>query len=306
MAKIKLEVDTETHQGSTQEARFLAAPNKIGVVSTITMTGTVLETAFRSGVNDSTVSIKISHNAGYKSNNTQALNGAITGFNGSADLIVTAGGLVAYAAAVLTATKPFVSLFGAVPTNPPSLYRGGVSLESFGSNKDRIALLGTKAFGMQEIGLFCNQNSTMNQDEIPDWNFQIGANNQVFTGGNDNNGNNNSGVYAADLAKIPPAIRALVISADPFFQDSKQQLIQACNAWIATGAAAAPPIMRYICYPSLTHANIGGTPPTPTKATLYGPDLVTAYSLLGQLALVALRTSASVPTLRLGNSSEDL
>ena len=93
---------------------------------------------------------------------------------------------------------------GAVPSNPTGKYKGCTSLESAKSNGDRINILLGKNFVLSEIGLFYNPNSYMTS-EVGDWNNLVGTNTQVFVGGNDSNGDNNSAAYATDFtaAKIP-------------------------------------------------------------------------------------------------------
>jgi hypothetical protein len=98
------------------------------------------------------------------------------------------------------------------------------------------------------------------------------------------NGEVNPVTYPTDIARFPATVKAIVISADPFFQDSKEELIGAANG---TG--------KYICYPLQTFENIGGLNlPTPGKTTLLGPTLTGAYKLLGQLTTLALSSSAPV------------
>jgi hypothetical protein len=297
MTKVKIDIDTEDgsrSHGPHDAFRFVAG-TRIGVVSSISLPQ-ALEKAFKGGVDDGHINVKIKDKVTYKKGNKQKLIAEIIKFNNTADLIVTVGGSVSYAAAVdAPATKPFLSLVGSVPTGAPDNFKGGVSLQSYEANADRIALLVEKTFQPSEIGLFCNPNSEMNGAEEADWKFQIGANNQIFHGGVNAQGENDASTYSGDFGSIPAAIKALVISADPFFQDTREQLITAANAWGG-----------YVCYPALEYANRSGTKPTHTKATLFGPALTDAYSLLGQLSVVVLKSGAALPVLRLGNTKEDL
>jgi hypothetical protein len=306
MAKIKLDIDTDSIDQATKCEIRVLGKQKIGVVSSISLDGTILDDSFRSGVNNY-ADVKIKDKCNYKKNHIEKLEQEIKTFNRTADLIATAGGLVAYNAAISApAEKRFVSLAADLP-DPTGLFMGGVSLESYQSNKKRIEILKSLSFGFDSpnIGLVYNPNSAMNEDEIKDWEFQIGASGQAFSGGVNNNGDNDENAYATDFGatKIPVAIRALVISADPFFQDTKQKLIAAVNAWIA---AAPDGITRYVCYPSLAYENNGGTAPTKDRATLYGPDLPTAYSLLGHIAVTVLKTGAAETAIRPPNIRRDL
>jgi hypothetical protein len=146
---------------------------------------------------------------GYKKNANQKLRDEIDKFNTTADLIVTVGGSVAYEAAKEVATIDFLSLVGTIDEDPPECFWGGVSLESYASNRDRIAILegkdkieGGAKITRAEIGLFCNPNSAMHDAEVGHWKFEIGTETQVFTGGNDANGDNNAAAYATDF--LPP------------------------------------------------------------------------------------------------------
>jgi len=303
MAKIKIEIDTESI-GAAPTISVIAA-SKIGVVSSIALPN-ALESAFKNGVNNSAIDVKIKDNCSYKKNSLQKLENEIRHFSNTADVIATTGGLVAYQAALSApATKPFVSLAAELPA-PTGLFKGGVSLESYQSNKDRIGILTglSFGFGLANIGLFYNPNSAMNPQELSNWSNLVGTANQAFPGGVNSSGDNDANAYATDfgLTKIPATITALVISGDPFFQDTRAKLIAAANAWIAAGTAGT---VRYICYPALAYQSGGGISPTPNRATLFGPDLPTAYSLLGQIAATVL-SGAGGSLIRLPNIRRDL
>jgi hypothetical protein len=197
-------------------------------------------------------------------------------------LIVMVGGLVAYEAANSgLATKPFLALLGVTPLDDGSQCFGGVSLDSSRSNPDRINdLVANNGFAASEIGLFQNPNSAMQAQEEQAW---TGAR-PVVKCSVDANGDVNPATYPADMAQFPATVKAIVISADPFFQETMEELIGAANG---TG--------KYICYPLQAYENTGGTNlPTPGKTTLFGPSLVGAYKLLGQLASIALNTGEPV------------
>jgi hypothetical protein len=113
---------------------------------------------------------------------------------------------------------------------------------------------------------------------------------------NSTNGDVDPNRYANDMANFPASVKAIVMSADPFFQDTMDELIDAANG---TG--------RYICYPLQAYENTGGTHlPTHGKATLFGPSLVGAYKLLGQLASIVLNTGAPVDFVGVPNKKKVL
>jgi hypothetical protein len=195
-------------------------------------------------------------------------------------LIVTIGGSVTYEAANAYLTdsnqKQFISLVGSVPesANQSSQLYGGVALNSAETNSYRIKWLKNNAgFPPNQITLLRNLNSEMRAREAALW----AGNECIVNGGNDTNGDNSNATYAADFAKI--STPAVIISADPYFQDSKAQLIQAANAWGG-----------YVCYPLQDYNN--GTP-TPTKGVLIGPSLLVAYQMLGGQANAFLQSAAS-------------
>jgi hypothetical protein len=288
MIKVTIEIDTAT--GEVISGRQKAAtPTTIGVVSSIKFTGQTLQQNLESAVSNATFA-PAKDQQGYKEGDLTKLNKAVKDFN-DRDLIVTVGGFVAYTAAVNNATTNFMSLTGGIPTSPPSNYKGGVSLESINTDPMIFNFLTTQNpiqlpphnFLPTEIGLFYNRNAQMdwstNPTEVNAWNSLVGgATNQAFSGGRDGHGNNDKSQYAHDLAAITaanPNIKALAISADPYFQDTMEDLIQACNTWIAAGA------LRYVCYP-LQDYNNSHTKPTKGNSALYGPDLDAAYQQLGQ------------------------
>jgi hypothetical protein len=300
MAKIKIEIDTESFERDSHSKVVFAAQKKIRVISPITITEAMRD-AFSGSVTVNS-DIKYIDKRGYKRNDNGALKTHVSN-NNSADLIVTAGGLAAYDAGDSKAVVNFISVVGAIPDSPKDNFKGCVSLESYESNAARIKLLRDPPlqFQLSDIGLFYNPNSYMD-NEVGNWNSLVGNNNQVFAGGVDTQGNNDDTTYGTAFQNISGAIKALVISADPFFQDTKDNLIAAANTWVQ---AAPQGVTRYVCYPTQDYSNRRGTTPTPKKATLFGPDLATAYSLLGQIASIVLSSGSRI-NLRVLNIRSDL
>jgi hypothetical protein len=314
MIKITIEIDTGSFSRTHGPATPPPTPvtKTIGFVSTIKVKNNSLQTNFESGVNNTNFTPKYKDAVGYKENDLSKLEAEITNFSGK-DLIVTAGGLVAYEAASETTALPFLSLTGVTPTTHPANYKGGISLESYNTHVDRITFLTTLTpilnpatnYAITEIGLFYNGNAKMDWAATPVelnvWRGLVGVNTQDFPGGRDGTKNNDKTKYPADLAAIPVGIKALVISADPYFQDTMDDLVKACNDWIDAGAAMQPPILRYVCYPSFMYS---ASNPVPTKkrSAVYGPDLNNAYNLLGQRVsqylnqYIATGSTASVGT----------
>jgi hypothetical protein len=139
----------------------------------------------------------------------------------------------------------------------------------------------------------------MNATEVADWQTIAGVNTTIAYGGN-TGGKNNSSHYLNDLNAADSGIKTMVISADPFFQDTKDKLIKAANDWIA----AAAPGTRYVCYPFADYANKNGThQPTHGAASWYGPSLSDAYQTLGTIAALALNANSPLPFSSIASSS---
>ena len=307
MATIKIEVDTEAvdHKGG-RIVPFSGGRNKIGIVSSVKYTGNQkLKKAFDAGVNDSSILTKVEDERGYKKNDKSNLKTSIGNHLTTANLIVTVGGSIAYDAATEkipitgdpNTQMHFLSMVGAVPAGAPVSFWGGVSLESYAAHADRVAALITAIGGgatSANIGLFRNKNSSMFDDEAFVFSSITGPGANIFSGGTDAGDNNVDNVYATNFGVIPAAVKGLIVSADPHFGNTRENLIIAANDWLRADNT------RYICYCSLSFKNIGATAPMGNgRSFLSGPDMEHAYFYLGQLAVTALKTQAAMPVLRL-------
>jgi hypothetical protein len=191
------------------------------------------------------------------------------------DLIVTLGGRIAYEAAVAASSpiaqpKPFLSLMGAAPDTLPKGCVGGVSLESYAHNLERVKHLIAK--GYNSISLFYNQNApaSIRDDELSNWKSLAKYYSQVVP----------TPVAAmGNFATTVPTITAgaVIVSPDPSFNMSKDALVQAFNDRDNQHHDL------YVCYPLHDHAN-GATNPNHGSATLLGPKLERAIKLLGAIA----------------------
>jgi hypothetical protein len=264
----------------------------IGVLSSIAFTGTGLEAAFRKGLGAG-VHMTVKDRCGYE---PRALHNAVQALNNDIELglIATVGGLiVAQAAASATgATLPYISLVGGTPGAFPSpgqgYFRGGVSLETFAHNPHRVAYLRAQ-HGIPEnkVCLLSNPNSYMSGVETAAW-VAAGRGPVIAAGAGNGAGTaNDVQTYRPAFAKIEAAgMQAVVVSADPYFKDSMDELIAVANAWMAGGKG------RRVCYPLNDYAT-GKVKPAPGH-TLHGPDLEDAYEVLGNMAANFL---ASRPTM---------
>ncbi len=238
-----------------------------------------LKTAFKGGYSDSGGSLAVDFvdNLGY---DRADLRQKFLQLNADSTiaLVVTVGGLIIFKVADNRSTKKFISLVGGKPDSNGGSFLGGVSLQSFKMNALRLEHLDDLGFRKQEVGLFQNPNSDMADREKNRW-----RGGEVRRGGVDADGNNDPSKFANDLTLFASGIKAVVISADPFFQKAKNDLVSAANA------VAAGPSGKYFCYP-LQDYGAATPPPTPGKTTLHGPTLAAPYRLLGVCASLVINS----------------
>ena len=282
MATIKIEIDTdaEIHQlAGSQMAKLV--PKPIIVFSSIHINGD-LRQAFISGANNQTPVWDDGLDYDDLANEMQP-------YDKSDFVIATAGGSILFEAAKSTLKSArFVSVLGTSPTSNVGNCFGGVNLQSLDANSKRVDYLVSNGCTRANIGLFCNPKSAMNQAEEKNWNSIPGVFHPPAHGGNTGN-KNDSTHYDKDLAALDPKIHTLIISADPFFQDTKEELIKALNHWLKADSK------RRVCYPLEDYKNVSGTPPTNKKSYWYGPALKEVYNLLGNSAAAALTATSPLP-----------
>jgi hypothetical protein len=283
---------SEAYNRRSADKGALAAAQSIAIVSPISTAN--FQQGFVAGLNNPQIALTWDDHDpngkvyGYGTKkNYKALSNAIASHDGQVGLIVTTGGNIAFRAAVdaRLKTTPFISLVGEVPARRPDNFYGGVALQSWLANDARISfLLGLgKGYVASDIGLFCNRRSAMHGDETTLWH----GSEYYLTGGG---GNNNASAFTNEFNNVDDSIKALIISADPFFQDNKVALINAANAWV--GAKPG----RSVCYPLANYKNVPGTTPVPAGTSYwFGPDLAGAYQTLGAVAGLALSANGPVP-----------
>jgi hypothetical protein len=90
---------------------------------------------------------------------------------------------------------------------------------------------------------------------------------------------NSTATYAPAFAAIEAAhMQAVVVSADPFFKDTMDHLIDAANRWLTGGKG------RRIVYPLHDYENTAGKCKPVAGHTVHGPDLGDAHEELGKIA----------------------
>jgi hypothetical protein len=255
----------------------------IGIMSSIDYSAK-MQKAFEDGIKTIINPLPYIHNPpldklGYKAANLAAALATLLG-DGQVTLIVTFGGLIACGAAKGNNQKSVISLIGGTLPNytPPSgMFVGCCNLQSFTQDGPRITWLVNNghAAAAANVGLLYNPQSVMANDETQSW-----------TGGTTvaaNNGVANPANFGLDFAQFPANIQAVVISADPYFNRHRNDLILAANN-----------STKYICYPLLSYRNLNGVNhPTHNNAVVIGPDLhednaQSAYWQMGVMAATVL------------------
>jgi hypothetical protein len=266
MPLISIEFDRDTAQREAYSQRSrITGSKKLGILSSITLQAdfiSAIETGFGSP------HYKHDDQLGYIAQNIQQ-NGQADLKSKGCDCIVAVGGTIVHNA-INSSNLPFVSLVGAMPSAVGSNCCGGVSLESWASNQTRANILMSKLAlnSTQNIALYRNNQSGMQNDEMNDWNsYAATIYNSTFN-------------YNADFTGglVANNTQGIVVSADPRFQNDKDLLVAAISAWLGT-----PHTNRYVIYPLQIYIE-SNAQQTAGKTTFYGPDLYQAYYKVGQLA----------------------
>jgi hypothetical protein len=220
------------------------------------------------------------------------LGATVGGFNDptSWGLIITFGGVAPAAAANARATKvPWLMLVGGtpgLPNTPGEKFFGGVNLDSYGHNAERIKHFTDNGKDASQVCLLYNPNSGCSTVEAAAWTGATPV--KAWTGAND------SSLYRNAFDSIPSGVEVVVISADPYFQETMSDLIPEAKRWRRGGAG------RHVCYPLQEYGD------TDTGSTLHGPSLLDAYARMGKKAKAVLRNDSPSTFTRLpiGNPND--
>lgn len=217
-----------------------------------------------------------------------ALETALNELNQSEEigLIVTMGGVVTLRQALEDpggATQYFISLFGGrkrVPSPNSEYFLGGVSLESYRHNPARVRRIRNKVAisDKKEICLLSNKNSSMANTEKRAWGGRI-AKADIDPATADPLAEYKTAFQAIASFTNPP-VKAVVVSADPFYLETGPDLIRAANTWVQGGD-------RVVCYPLQDYKTLSPAP-MQGKRLFFGPNLAEAYKKLGQKARAIL------------------
>jgi hypothetical protein len=255
----------------------------VGILSGIPFTNTSYQRAFERGLGSTPLYLNPEERLGYSA---ASFNAALARLNNIAqlNLIIAIGGIVAELPATANMRKNTISLVGGAiqgSANPGGRFHGRINLESFHTNPARFNHLRT-TFGIQrqEICLLANPNSAMASTE------HGGGFGQVVHAPIDETTTMQQALtaYTRALAGIDQNRRAVIVSADPWFTQTRAALVQAANNWAVEG--------KRVCYPLQEY---GDASPNRGRTTLYGPSLDDAYFKLGQLAANLINPANPAP-----------
>lgn len=275
----------KTTKSNKRRRTLPLSPQGIGVLSSIPFNNTRLQTAFEAGLASRGIYFNIrdgngmglGYDPGVLQNNLQILNS-----DGNVGLIVAVGGSITHAAAMQSvggAVLPFISIvggrFGLFPGLNTGQFRGGTSVESVSRDGQRIDDLKAR-FNINtndEICLLYNTNSAMSPNES----LLLNRSHPITVGQNTANPRN---VFDQAFTAISnmrnPSIKAVLVSADPWFTQRAGDLVPAANHWVSI-----LPAQRAVCYPLQDYLLQN---PTPRRRLLRGPSLEKVYKNLGKQA----------------------
>jgi hypothetical protein len=264
------------------------ALQNVCVVSTIPFANTNLETHFKSGLGNTGTYKTPQDNIGY---DLQALKTAVqTAGADNNTLVVTVGGLMAAIAADQVGTVPFISLAGGTAGfhgTPAGKFLGGTCLDAYSHNIDRINYLKGRVpldSADQVCLLYNSKNSAFAGPETNIFTYTQPADLDP------SNVVNAANVYDAAFTAIGkitddngnlPGIEAIVISADSFFTQTKEQL-----------KSVASNYPYYVSYPLKEYKS--GASPKRNHSTIHAPrdSLSSMYKKMGQKAKAVLTSQA--------------
>jgi hypothetical protein len=204
-----------------------------------------------------------------------------------ADILVAVGGLVAAHAVVQRSDKPFLVLIGRLPESSDfSLvenlkFRGGVNLNTVHHNFQRRDRLRARfpTIAQSDVWLLYNPNSRIGKSEVNEWKAQDGRAMPAAIAAEDDPDGNDPDEFENAFKRLKKrGARGVVISADAFFTQHRNELVAAAN----TAATVAGGSMK-MCYPFEIFGN-ATPPPSGGSGISIGPNLLSAYEELGKKA----------------------
>jgi hypothetical protein len=269
--------------------KTLTGLTNVCVVSVIPFAGTQLETSFKTGLGSYPVTYKPPmDNLGY---NTNTLKAAVQQAGGDgATLVVTMGGLIAAIAAKQAGTTiPFISLAGGTTSfysGPTRNFKGGLNLNALGNDATYNSYLeNLRNITQSQIGLLYNPNSGISSVEP-----NIYPSSQPAAIDQSTSPTVASGLYTTAFGRFSSSVKAVIVSPDPFFAQTAQQLVAAANS-----------SSFWILYPSSVYLNY-----SPTHCTIYPPANVLSAlcQTMGSTAVtVASAQTATYTMVPLGTPS---
>jgi hypothetical protein len=296
MTKISIEIDTEngdlkTSGGGKLFRSRLPGNKKLGILSSVDLQYAAnvspLATAIGEGYGSNIPKQDHHHRippGQVKANRDELLSAGHPG--GRCDIIATIGGLWVNSEVNddNRTDFSFVSLVGNAPASNPTGCLGGVSLDTWKSNSLRRGFLTIAPRNVPLVNIALYQDAisrtrdSVQQYEYDEWNGIAGLG-PIYNSTRDFNADLN---VAGGVIQRDANILALVISASPYFQLHKNELVTAANTWVNAANT------RYVVYPLQIYNDAMPAPQTTlaplNRSILYGPDLYQACRVLGFLA----------------------
>jgi hypothetical protein len=142
------------------------------------------------------------------------------------------------------------------------------------ADKNRVAQIKYHGISASQISLLYHSSSPLAHDEISAWQGSWPAIRGFFDGAPGGPCVPITVAKNLSLAFENIETKAVIISADPYFQENREALIRTANE-----------SFRLVCYPLHNYLNRAGTnKPASGRTIVYGPKLETAITLMGQKA----------------------
>jgi len=278
--------------GRAVRAAALAAPT-IGILSSIKYSGTSFQTWLQFGLGMPSaqyILLQPRENLGYQPGPLAANATALSNANPAA--IITFGGNIV--ASAMAQNNPnnfqFFSVIGNLTADLSGAryLSGGVNLDTVARNATRFNYLTNDLnIPASQIAFLSNPGSAMYLGEQAQWAalnpggsfYQFNPLSLVAPITSVQEGFNS--VFQSFARNAGAS--AMLVSADPAFQDNKDALIAAANN-----------ANKMVCYPLQTYNNNFGTLPAGGRVTMYGPKLARACFLLGQDVVSSLATGTKM------------
>ncbi len=299
---LSLTVEPPRAARAVEAAAAVAAPPRIGILSSIEFTNRPVERAFRLGLGHAWEFVP-EVDIGYDRGLLEAAADRLLALNPKPNLIVSFGGnivaRVLASKATADGTKFMCVLGDLTPEISESPWAcGGINLDTVARNAERFNYL-TRELNIpaSQICFLSNPSSAMAHAEQRQW-LEINPPGRLFlldTADYSTAGKVDRNRFREALRDTfrefarDGACSVMLVSADPLFQQFKDELIAAANL-----------IHKKVCYPLQAYGNKGGgAQPASGRHSLHGPKLARECFFLGRDAATVVVGSTAMQPRRL-------